>query len=372
MTRILHISKFYPPYRGGIEDVCYSVVDILKSNPEYSQKVLCFNDKKETVTETVDGIEVTRVGIISVKNSQPISLGMFDVLRKTIRTFKPDYIHLHLPNPLAGLYVSALIKKECKLILHWHSDIVAQAKLYKIVKPFESKLLKRAYKVIATSPNYIEGSKPLQRVKEKTVVIPNIINESKLKLTPEIEKATLAIKERYNNKPIVLFIGRHVPYKGIEYLIDSVKHIDSDCAIVIGGSGPLTERLKNKSDDSRIHFIGRIPDEEMTAYYYAATIFAFPSITKNEAFGVALAEAMYCNTPAVTYTIKGSGVNWVNINKQTGLEVENSSAVQLGKAIESLLTNKQLHNRFATAARERVETLFMKDSIENSIYELYK
>lgn len=50
-------------------------------------------------------------------------------------------------------------------------------------------------------------------------------------------------------------------------------------------------------------------------------MFAFPSVTKNEAFGVALAEAMYCYTPAVTFTIEGSGVNWVNLNGITGIEV---------------------------------------------------
>lgn len=372
MTKILHISKFYPPYRGGIEDVCYSVVDILKSNPQYSQKVLCFNDKKETVTEMVDGVEVIRAGIKGIKKSQPISFRMYSILRRTINSFRPDYIHLHLPNPLTGLYVSMLIKKDCKLILHWHSDIVEQAKLYKLVKPFENRLLKRAYKIIATSPNYIDGSKPLMSVKEKTVVIPNIINEEKLKLTPNVEKTVQAIKEKYNGKPIVLFIGRHVQYKGIEFLIAATKHIPSECAIVIGGSGPLTEKLKKGTSDPRIHFIGRIPDEEMTAYYYAASVFAFPSITKNEAFGVALAEAMYCNTPAVTYTIEGSGVNWVNVKDQTGLEVENSSVEQLGGAIDTLLTDNILREKFALAARKRVETLFMKNSITESIFELYR
>ena len=48
----------------------------------------------------------------------------------------------------------------------------------------------------------------------------------------------------------------------------------------------------------------------------------FPSITKNEAFGVVLAEAMYCYTPAITFTIEGSGVNWVNLHQVTGLEME--------------------------------------------------
>lgn len=39
-------------------------------------------------------------------------------------------------------------------------------------------------------------------------------------------------------------MGRHVPYKGIEYLIEAEKYISSDCIILIAGSGPLTEELK--------------------------------------------------------------------------------------------------------------------------------
>lgn len=42
--KILHVSKFYPPYRGGIEDVCYNIVQALQ---EHTQKVFCFNDKKQ-------------------------------------------------------------------------------------------------------------------------------------------------------------------------------------------------------------------------------------------------------------------------------------------------------------------------------------
>lgn len=50
------------------------------------------------------------------------------------------------------------------------------------------------------------------------------------------------LKEKYNNKPLVFFMGRHVPYKGLEYLIKSEAYIESDCKILIAGSGPLTEK----------------------------------------------------------------------------------------------------------------------------------
>ena len=73
MKKILHISKFYTPYAGGIEDVCYSVVGILKEDPSVVQRIICFNDVNKTVHETYEGIEVTRVAIQAPLDSQPIS-----------------------------------------------------------------------------------------------------------------------------------------------------------------------------------------------------------------------------------------------------------------------------------------------------------
>lgn len=371
MKKILHISKFYTPYAGGIEDVCYSVVGILKEDPSVVQRIICFNDVNKTVHETYEGIEVTRVAIQAQLFSQPISLSYYSQLKKVIKEFHPDYIHLHLPNPLLGVYVNMLKPASCKVILHWHSDIVAQKLLYKLVKRSETKLVDRAYKIIATSPNYCEDSAPLKRAKDKVVIIPNIIKEGVFEETPELKEKVTRLKEQYQHVPIVMFLGRHVPYKGIEYLIEATQYMQSQCKILVGGSGPLTPSLKSKTTDERVQFLGRIPEDMLPAYYYAADVFAFPSVTKNEAFGVALAEAMYCYSPAVTFTINGSGVNWVSMHRQTGIEVENQSSIQLAKAIDELIENKELRCQYGLAARARVEELFLQKSIKQAVFDLY-
>mgnify|MGYP006328180591 FL=1 len=105
---------------------------------------------------------------------------------------------------------------------------------------------------------------------------------------------------------------------------------------------------------------------------HAASIFAFPSITKNEAFGVVLAEAMYCKTTPVCFAIKGSGVNWVNINQQTGLEVKNKDAIAFAKAIDGLLSNETLRVQLGENAHKRVEDLFTMNVIEKQIKTIYQ
>lgn len=223
-----------------------------------------------------------------------------------------------------------------------------------------------------TSPIYGEKSDPLRPFRDKFVVLPNIVFQNKMDIVQDDSKRIEQLKEKYNNKPLVFFMGRHVPYKGLEYLIKSEAYIESDCKILIAGSGPLTEKLKMMTSSERIEFIGRIPDNDIRIYMSAAVIFAFPSITKNEAFGVALAEAMYCRAVPVTFTIDGSGVNWVNLNGVTGIEVANKDYLAFAVAIDKLLCNDVLRQKYSDNARQRVLDMFTIPVIKPILKQLYR
>ena len=371
MKKILHISKYYPPYKGGIEDVCYNIVRILHKSNSCQQKVICFSGEKETTNELYDGVHVLRVGSTMQIARQVITLSYRKELKKMIQEFKPDIIHFHAPNPLIAYYLLSIIPPHTELIVHWHSDIVAQRQLYKLVKKVEDRLLQRASVILATSPNYIDDSLPLKKYTYKVEILQNFIDPSKFLLTPDLLNKVDAIKKQYNNVPILFFLGRHVYYKGIQFLIDAEPLITHDCVLLIGGKGELTEELKRKNKSSRIHFLGRIDDEDLPMYYYASDIFVFPSVTKNEAFGVALAEAMYCKNAAVTYTIPGSGVNWVSLHGVTGIESENGNIEQLSRAINTLLADTELRKTYAEAAKKRVEDNFTIEIIEERLKKLY-
>ena len=186
------------------------------------------------------------------------------------------------------------------------------------------------------------------------------------------EEKIKGIKEKHGNKPIVFFIGRHIQYKGLPHLINAERFVKSDCVFVIVGSGPLTESLKAQCHSDRVFFVGRLSDEDLRLYHYAASVFAFPSITKNEAFGVAMAEAMYCGTPAVTFTIPGSGVNWVSQNGETGIEVPNGDDEAYAKAIDTLLGDDELRERYGENGRKRVKELFTVSKMLEKKEECYR
>ena len=324
MGKILHISKYYYPFRGGTEQIARDCVSALT---EYEQKVFCFNHKPGDLRDEVDGIEVIRCGCFAKISSQSLSFSYKRNLKKVLTSFRPDIVIFHYPNPFAACYLLKHMTEKTKFVIYWHLDIVKQTFLRIFFKPQNQRLLKRADRIIATSPNYIEGSYWMKQVPEKCKVVPNCINEKRMEKTDKSRKIENEIRKENGHKIICLAVGRHTEYKGFKYLIQASRFLDDRFRIYITGSGELTEELmKEASGDKKIKFLGSVSDDELKAYLSAMDIFCFPSITKNEAFGVALAEAMYFGKPTVTFTIEGSGVNFVSLNGVTGIEVPNRDA----------------------------------------------
>jgi glycosyltransferase involved in cell wall biosynthesis len=369
MKKILHISKYYYPYYGGIEDVAHTIVNELR--PYFDQRIICFNHEKGTI-HTVNDVDILRIGTTITLASQPISLSYRSKLQKMIDSYRPDYIHIHLPNPLIATYLLTLNLHGAKIISHWHADILGQQCFYSFYKPLEKKLLDKSYKIIATSELYIGNSTPLKEHLNKTVILPNTVNETKLHLFEGEQTEIAKIKEKFNHKKIVFFVGRHVPYKGIDYLIEAEKLIKEDCIILIAGTGEQTTKLKEKaSENPRIMFIGRLSNNELKYYLHASDVFAFPSCNRSEAFGVALAEALYCGLPAVSFNIEGSGTLWVNKANYSGLVVENRNIAEFAEAISKILKSDKLRSDMSENAQKWVNSNFLKDQIIPIIHKIY-
>ena len=239
--RILHISKYYYPYIGGVENICKYLVEEM---PDYETAVICFDERFKDKEEVINGHKIYRVGTWVNIARQALSPTYFCVLRKAINEFKPDVIHLHWANPFPAWVLLCVIPKDIKLVVHWHMDIIRQKTLYPLVKSVETRLLKRADQVYVTSPNYKKYSKPLRKFQSKVYILPNAIDESVMEKQEADKTAIASLKRKYGNKPIIFFVGRHIHYKGLPNLIDAAPLIKKDCVILIGGEGPLTKELQ--------------------------------------------------------------------------------------------------------------------------------
>ena len=376
--RVLHITSCMFPAVSGTGQVAYDIASSL-SRELYEQLIICFNTadytdvhyarNTKTVHEHLGDIPIIRCGVSTCIASQPISLSYPKELKAALNEFRPDIVFFHAPCPFLAEFLLPFIRKGTfRFVLFWHSDIVKQKVLGKLFNHQNEQLLKYADKVIATSPNYIDGSAFLRKHREKCVVIPCCIRDDEKTSTPEVDELVNGIKSEYRNKIICFALGRHVHYKGFEYLIDSCRYLDDNYAVFIGSEGPLTDKLKEMAkNDPKIHFTGHLSSEELQAYYMACDVFCFPSITKNEAFGLALADALYYGKPAVTYKIEESGVNYVNLDNITGIECPNRDSRAFAQAITRLGQNPELRRQYGENGRKRATELFLFSRFQENI-----
>ena len=378
MLRVLQISNYLWPHIGGIEQVARCLIAVFRELPDTEQKVICFNEdasqpgadckRGQTVTDIVDGVEVIRCGCFAKIASQSLSWSYHRELKQLLDDFRPQVIIFHYPNPFAASLLLPMLPTDTLLVLYWHLDITKQKILGKLFEKQTKALLERADYVLAATPNYIQGSQWLSRYKGKCQLLPYCINDSSVKADRLVEEKKEQFRKEYSGKVIVFAVGRHVPYKGLTYLIQASKALDERFLIVIGGEGELTGKLKKEAEgDKKVMFVGRLNRTELLAWYAACDIFAFPSITKNEAFGIALAEAMHFGKPAVTFTIPGSGVNYVSLNGVTGIECANKNSSEFAQALVRLAEDQSLRKSYGSNAAERVSRLFTEKEFQLNV-----
>jgi rhamnosyl/mannosyltransferase len=332
--------------------------------------VLCSCPESSSRTDKKSGYTIFRAGSLSTIFATSIAPSF---ITKLI-SLKGDYdvLHVHFPNPMAALALY-FIRPSNKIVVHWHSDIIRQRKIYTLFRPLEKWVLKRADKIIGTSEKYIYGSKALRNFLHKTTVVPLGISTDRFADNPVKDHA---LKTRFGTKKIVFSLGRLVYYKGFEQLVEAAKYLDDNTVVLIGGDGELRKKLEALIVQSRLEnkvkLLGRIPDDEIASYYQACDVFCLPSTQRSEAFGVVQLEAMYFGKPIIATEIPGSGVSWVNQHNITGLNVPANNAYALSQAINNVLGNPQLATTFGINAKKRFHDVFTRTEMVHSIAEIYK
>lgn len=356
---------------GGIELCTKSMVDALKQ--KYEQKVICFSSTAKNITDKDGTVEIIRCGAPIKMFSQAVSFSYYAKLKETMENFKPDIIIFQFPNPLVAEMLLKLIKNE-KLIVFYQSDIYRQKLLKYLFEVQNHRLLKKADLILASSEKYVEGSRFLRKYREKVEILHLCILKERQKQFDEI----LAKRKEKNEKSALkkdtitfLFVGRHVEYKGLKYLVAASKMVEGNFKLLIAGTGPLTRKLKKAAEgNEKIKFLGRVSEKKLAELFAEAEVFCFPSITKNEAYGISLIEAMYMHLPAVTFTIEESGVNSVCVNGETGIEVKNKDVQAYAASMQKFIEDKELIKKYGEAAHKRAEKEYLFGKFENTLNQI--
>ena len=366
--KILQIGKFYPICGGG-EKVMYDITVGLSQRQIYCD-MLCASAENHPPGNLLLNQFARILCVPSWKKvaSTMLSPAMVYRLRKIRKEY--DIIHIHHPDPMACL---ALFLSGYKgpVVLHWHSDILKQKRLLKLYAPLQNWLMRRAEVIVGTTPVYVRESPFLEDIQRKVTSIPIGVDEMK----PSSERVA-QIREKYAGKKIIFSLGRLVEYKGYEYLIRAARRLSDEYIILIGGKGPLWEYLQALIDElgvaDKVKLLGFIEDRELPDYFGACDLFCLSSIWKTEAFGIVQIEAMSCGKPVIAMNIPESGVNWVNMDRFSGLNVKPEDADALAEAITAVLTDKALYEKLSQGARKRYETMFTKELMTELCLNLYR
>ena len=211
---------------------------------------------------------------------------------------------LHEPNPMA-LLAYALARPRHRLIVWYHSEVLRPRWRYKLIyEPFlDLHSAARAHRRRHLR-RCLEYAAPLGAAS-------TAVRSHSVRPRPDARHATRKGTSRQSGPravagPVALFVGRLVPYKGVDVLLRALAEVD--VAAVIVGDGPLREslaapgrRARRRRPRTSFWPCGR---RRCAAWYAACDVFVLPSVTRAEAFGLVQLEAMARGKPVISTVLR--------------------------------------------------------------------
>jgi rhamnosyl/mannosyltransferase len=366
--KILHLSKFYPPDKGGLEHVVARLAEGAAAQGHEVRVVSATGSNwirpanRRYSEAPRNGVVVVRLPTHGILWSQPIAPGYIAAAR-----WPADVVHLHHPHPLADLAI--LLGPRIPVVITHHSDVRRQAIAKPFYWPLARAVLRRSSAIAVATQSNIHVSEELHGFEEKTHVIPFGVDDHRFAPRESAKRPALFPPE----KVVGLFVGRLVGYKGLDVLIKAIA--GTQLTVVIAGDGPLHAELLDQARAAgigdQLRFAGAIDDDDLPSYFQAADYFVLPSTTPAEMFGVVLVEAMACGKPIITTTLP-TGVREVNDPGVVGLEVPPGDHVALRSAMQRMASDGELRQRMGAAARRRVEERFTLKRMVDDHLALYR
>jgi glycosyltransferase involved in cell wall biosynthesis len=281
-----------------------------------------------------------------------------------------DVVHYLFPWPFADLLRQVAPAKAS--VLTYISDIVRQRWLGAAYGPLMWRTLRSVDAIVSNAPGYAKSSPVLSEgsISARVRQIPLGIIENSY--PADGDKAVLERLGLDGGDPFVLFIGVLRYYKGLHLLLEACTKTLGK--VVIAGSGPEGRRLRAQAESlglKNVAFAGQITEAEKIALLRACRALVLPSHLRSEAYGMVLVEASMFRKPMVSCEI-GTGTSFVNLGGETGFVVPPESPEELAKAMNTLLSDDALAERFGAAARQRYESHFSGPVLGRAYAELYR
>ena len=375
--RIAYVTSTFPPYYGGIGNVCfYNAVGTAQAG----HTVHVFTASHTPASQSDDPPELVIHRLPAL-----FRFGNTPFLPQLLRVDDFDLVHLHYPFISGGDMVYLRSRAtHIPYVVTYHQDLILDGVLEYVARVHHmaigKKILKQAARLLVTSLDYARASRiaPIVRaLTHKVIEMPNGVDSDRFHLALSGDD-TRRRHQLPADSQVVLFVGgldRPHYFKGINVLLHGLaKLADSRIKLLVVGEGDLRRKYMALANGLglREHVIwcGRVPDEDLPAYYAACDITVLPSITMGEAFGVVLLESMACGKPVIASNLPG--VRTVVNDGIDGLLVEPGNPADLAEKIQMLLSEPARRREMGKRGRAKVEAKYSWSAIIPRLIQVYE
>lgn len=324
------------------------------------------------MVENIDGVELWRLAGVNFKlnnhiTEYPFALGMTDALRH----IKPDIIHAE-----SHLFLTTVqaVRKARRIglpsVVTVHGvfadrGVALNFAQYIYLRTLGLEVFRGTDRVICLTRGDAEEIARYGCPLDKIRLVPNAVDTERYKPRKEWED------------DLVVWVGRFVPEKGLEYLVEAAKIVADefrDVRFLLVGYGPLKAKIMKMIYDRGllgrfVRFTGPLNRDEVAKVLGKAAVFVFPSL--KEGLPRSVLEAMACGKPVIGSDI--SGIGDVVTHGQNGLLIPSRNPKALANAVLTLLNDKNLTRRLGQNARrlmaEKYSWNVITDKIEKVYYE---
>lgn len=359
--RVVIFTGYFLPFLGGIERYTDNLCRELKNNNCDVTIVTSNHDPEKLPSYENNEYEIYRLPIMKITSSRypiPNKNKLWKKLVNEIESKKIDYIlcntRFHLTT-MIGCEIAKKKKIQVAVIDHGSDHFTVNNKILDFFGEKYEHILTNSVKRFKPS-FYGVSNRCCEWLKHFN------INSNGVFYNSIDGNAYNRFKDKHfiekNNKDMIItYAGRIIKEKGVCMLLDSFIKISKEnqnVKLIIAGDGPILEEIKEKYKNDRIFFTGKLNYDQVMSLYNDTDIFVHPSMYP-EGLPTAILEAglMKC---AVIATDRGGTIEVIN-NDTLGIIMEENENSLL-KAIDNLLSNKNLILEFASNLHNRINSNF--------------
>jgi len=369
--RVIHLACVAPPQTGGIGQTAFwETTSLIERGIEASLIA-------PAVPDVASAVPVRRLplswslGNAAALRPRPLERALQDA----------DIVHLHYPFYGTAGRVAALRRRNKikRLVLTLHMDAESRGpkgvafELHRLF--FQKKILESADALIVSSRDYAEHASfrsTLATRPDSVHELPFGVDE-KVFAPGHVDRAAFDVP---SEAKVVVFVGgmdaAH-DFKGVDVLLHALREVPQAFTVFVG-DGELRLGFEKLAAElgvaSRVKFFGRVSSEQLPLIYRLGDVFAFPSTSGAEAFGMVALEAQACGVPVVGSSLPG--VRTVVENGVTGILVPPRDTNTLSQALREMLANDAKREAMGEAARQRVLLRFTQKGHMDGLMSIYE